>query len=571
MKKHPDKQSRQYRAGGRYRQSYVTRNFNRRHRNSGVPGKVDFGMAERPEANCHLVLTAVRDFVFNVPVLQDEVNNERPPTNPMNQLGALIQSNVPVVTTNDYESFCAAFNKRCNFEATEGDDIHDLEFNMAMDLIGEVPQQELWDMNEHDWNRWLKKFTPAKQARMIKGRKDIFLYSDEDLGTKDLSVKVEALLKRNDPNWAPRIIYVGSDAFNAITGPAMMIFMDRLVKHFEPKADGSHLLGDVEVKLAYKTNDTDIVSFLDSRDHPKSVEGDFSANDREQRARVTTIFDLWMKKMGMPPWLTELFIAHRKFKVVSRKHGLRARIKNQLPTGTTITTARNSAYDATIFAVSVRKQGLRRRISKLGVLVPAAKAAILGDDVLASIFKEYCVALWKVTADNFRMILKGSTPRLHGEATFLSRRVFLQGSHGGFLVPLLGKALAKFNVRTIQNEALSDSQYMAGKALSHAYEFRHVPLLRDIFMQRFKGEDYTNLEMADLSYFTKISGIDVNNLEKYVHSEKVLCSEDNLREWLIETYDIGLCDTLELFEAVVLNKNPLELRNVGYQQFSIDW
>lgn len=570
MNKHPT-HARLYRKGGRYRQSYVVRNSNRCHRNYETPVAVDSGMAERPKANCHMVLTAVREVTFQVPVLQDEIDDHRPPPNPMNQLGTVIASNVPVVTTNDYESFIAAFGKRCNFEAGVDDDICDVEFRMAMDLISEVPQQPLWDDNEADWNKWLKKFTPEKQKRMETGREDLHLYCDSQLGSKDLSVKVEALLKRNDPNWAPRIIYVGSDAFNALTGPAVMVFMERLMQHLTPKPDGSHLLGDVEVLLGYKTTDTDIVSFLDSPEHPRMAEGDFTANDREQRARVTTIFDAWLKKMGMPPWLCELFETHRKFKVISRKHGLRARIENQLPTGTTITTARNSTYDATMFAVAVRKQGLRRRLSKQGTLVPAAKAAVLGDDILAATPKAFCEALWRVTVRNFRMILKSKTPRFDGESTFLSRRVFLSGARGGFLVPFLGKTLAKFNVRAIQNEALSNSQYMAGKALSHAYEYRHVPVLRDIFMQRFEMEDYSNLEMADLSYFTKVSGIDVNNLQRYIHSEKVVCTEDAFRDWLIETYDIGLCEILTLFQMIVLDQRPLELHNEAYESLSIDW
>lgn len=570
MNKHPTR-ARLYRKGGRYRQSYVVRNSNKKHRNYESPVEVDYGMAERPKANCHMVLTAVREVTFQVPVLQDEIDDHRPPPNPMNQLGAVLECNVPVVTTNDFESFMAAFDKRCNFMAPEDDDICDLEYQMALDLISEVPQQPLWDSNDADWNRWLKKFTPEKQKRMEEGRANLHLYSDSHLGRKDLSVKVEALLKRNDPNWAPRIIYVGSDSFNAATGPAVMVFMERLLDHFSPKPDGSHLLGDVEIMLGYKTDDVNIVSFLDSPDHPRMAEGDFSANDREQRGRVTYIFDAWLKKMGMPPWLCELLITNAKFQVVSRKHGLRAIIKDQLPTGTTITTPRNSTFNAIIFAVAVRLQGLRRRLSKQGTLIPAAKAAILGDDILAATPKVFCEALWRVTGRNFRMILKSKTPRLNGESSFLSRRVFLTGAHGGFLVPFLGKSLAKFNVRAIQNEALTDSQYMAGKALSHAYEYRHVPVLRDIFMQRFKMEDYSNLEMADLSYFTKVSGIDVNNLELYIHKETAVCDEDQFRDWVIETYNLGLCDVIELFEMVVLNRDPHELRNEAYAALSIDW
>ena len=182
------------------------------------------------------------------------------------------------------------------------------------------------------------------------------------------------------------------------------------------------------------------------------------------------------------------------------------------------------------------------------------------------------VAHWQDwIAKHPKMKLTGCTPRLQGEATFLSRRLLIENEIP-CMMPKLGKALARFNVRTSPNEAISDSAYMAGKALSYAYEFRHFPLFRDLFLNRYRlEEDKANIDIAEVSWFTRVSGVDLADLESSIMDEKVLVSEDVTREFLMDAYGdtFGLVPALEISRRVILGRDidvvdaPAEL--------AIDW
>jgi hypothetical protein len=367
----------------------------------------------------------------------------------------------------------AAFNKRCNFQQEkEGDDIEDTMFYDALKVIAEWPDMfDSWDDEECDRERWLNKFDVNKRRDMERAYGEIVGASSKYIGTKTLSVKKGVLIKRDDPEWAPRIIYAGNDVFNSVTGPALMVAMERLVAMTKSGVK----IGDINVKFAYKTTDVELCEFVIDDQFPVTVEGDFSRNDREQRSRVALLFDAVLEKLRMPQWLRNLLLDLEHYTVESTKFGFRAELKFQLPTGTTSTTARNSIYNAVMFAVICRRQNRR------------GKAIILGDDLLASLNQRLDIKLWVEQVALFKMVLKGKEVQMDGQATFLSRRIFA-GVSRPCMVPLLGKMLVRFNIRGQQNDAISDSTYMAGKALSYAYESRHVPALRDLFLRRYRME-----------------------------------------------------------------------------------
>jgi len=516
----------------------------------------DNSAAERP-TDGRLKVVSQRTFSPNVPFEMTEGKfSYEDSANPINQLGPLLSEAIPVVTSNDYESFMAAFNKRSNFVQKDGDDIEDDVYEHALRIIKALPDNmfEEWDEDDETVARWINKFDPHKAKKMVSAEKDIPFCTPSYIGTKDLSVKMEALLKRNDPSWAPRVIYAGNDVFNRVTGPPLMVVMERLVKVLE-----TNRVGNVKVKLAYKTNDVSLVEFLDDPKLPNAYEGDFSANDREQRSRVALLFDAWLEKLCMPQWLRTLLLEIESYKVQNRRFGVSARLKYQLPTGTTSTTARNSTYNMTMFAVACARQQ-----------IPMAKACVLGDDILAVTGKPFCIHLWKATVDRFKMVLKGKCVKLVGEATLLSRRIIIDGDTKCML-PLLGKALARFNARATTNEAVSDSQYMAGKALSYAYEFRHVPLLRDRFLERYTLEDCEAVTLDDLTWFTRTSGIELGNIVDAIKNEKVTVNDDQFLTWVMATYDLGLCEIEELFDMVILSSECTLIEHYAVDNLSIDW
>lgn len=474
--------------------------------------------------------------------------------NPHNQCGPLLEDQVPVVTGSDYDSFMAAVNKRCNVVHT--DDLEDDVFLEACELIAKINTKfDEWDENPRDRAVWEAKFSPAKVERMRKSMQDADQATYSYLGTKDLSVKLEVLLKRLDPSWAARVIYAGNDLFNAMTGPAMMETMRRLEIIMDRET-----LGPVKFCTAYKKSDTTLASFIEQDNHayPHAVEGDYSANDKHQRNRVHLLFDLLLEKIRMPMWLRKIYLENNSFKVRSYKLGFQANLKNQLPTGTTTTTPRNTIYNQLMFAVSCQRQGLH------------ARALVLGDDLLARTDKVMDLDVWVSTVDRFKMVLKAKAPRMRGGATFLSKRLVTEVEEP-FMVPLVGKALARFNARAIYKDDQTHSQYMAGKSLSYAYEFRHVPFLRKYYLARHEYEDKSNMNLEELSWNTKVSGLELDGLVQSIMDEPVVISDDGFLDWMMETYSLGLCDIEELMELVVMSDEPKMVSHPAVAYLAIDW
>jgi hypothetical protein len=513
----------------------------------------------------YLNVIPVRDYAPRVPQSFDDFVEklERVPDARANQLGPMIDGAIPVVTTKSFESYLAAFDKRSNSQPDKDDDCTPEFMAKALaiwDKVGRDTDFEAFDVDETTFDRWLSKMDPPKQARMRKAYLELFECEDDSayLGEKTLSVKVEALLKRYDNKWAPRLIYAGNDHFNALTGPIAMILCERLVTVFN-----STRLGPVKIKMAYKTDDVSLAQHLreaQDQGYTECFEADFSANDLRQRKGASVVFDKFCEVVGAPKWFRRLLIEMREFKVKNREFGHEAQLAHQLPTGTTITTPRNSVWNGTIeavYAIETKNEG---------------SATLLGDDWLSMMLKRVDaehVSEWVSTHP--KMKLTAANPLLSGQSTFLSRRIIVD-TDVPCMMPKLGKALARFNARVSPNEAISDSAYMAGKALSYAYEFRHFPLFRDIFLMRYQSEDSAHLAIDEISWFTKTSGLpSIEALEKSIMDERVLVSEDETREFLMDAYGdtFGLVDALAITKKIVLSKECIVIQ--GPSELAIDW
>lgn len=521
------------------------------------------------EVGRRATVVPIRTFDIKVPHRIDDVDYVPEfNTDPDNILGPVIEGAIPVVTSQDPASLLAAFNKRCNFmQEKTGDEINDVEFHAALKLINKLPDMfEPWDENDLDRELWLAQFDASKRKRMEDAWSRLDDHTINEIRNKTLMVKVESLLKRDDPSWAPRAIYVGSDAHNAITGPMMQEAMRRLCKVLDEEEAGS-CLGPVSFKFAYKQNDLSICEHLtkEMETLPFLAEGDYSRNDREQRSRVAYIVDAWLRKLGFPDWARRMMLeSSEEYHVYAPLCGLKAKLKHQLPTGTTATTFRNSAFNAVMFAVSCMQQGVKR-----------ARALVLGDDLLAAVNKALDNNLWEATVERFKMVLKAASPKFNGEATFLSRRLVM--IHTPCLVPKIGKALARFSVRASRNLGITDDEYMAGKALSHAYEFRHAPLMRDMFIKRYERHkplcrDVSNITESYDSWFVKISGLKTpEQVFKATMNDPVQITDDEWEDFIAETYGEMWYEVKQLATAIILNTEYQIIETHLFDALSIDF
>jgi len=296
------------------------------------------------------------------------------------------------------------------------------------------------------------------------------------------------------------------------------------------------------------------------------AEGDYSRNDREQRSKVACLIDLVLEKLGFPDWLRQVMLeSSEKFDVYAPKCGLKATPRHQLPTGATYTTFRNSAYNALMFAVSCIQQGITR-----------ARALILGDDLLAATLEAMNCKTWEDTVARFKMCLKAARPEFNGKATFLSRRLIMNTS-SPCLVPKLGKALARFNVRATKNPSISDDDFMAGKACAHAYEFRHVPQMSRLFLDRFnyhyaRSKMKPHQDLDHESWFLKISGMTTpEQILSAISQEAVQTTDSEWEDWIAETYEEGWCDILDLCQRIILSTDYEVIESALFDALAIDF
>jgi hypothetical protein len=391
-------------------------------------------------------------------------------------LGPLLEMHHPVVPDGSRANLLAAFDKRCNFYSDKRVDRSLVK--ASLDLLNRIAPAA-WDPLEwtpelfHEWNA---QFDEPKKRRHLALLPTLSEITSKQFSDKQIFVKVEALLKRHDNSWAPRVINQSTDHHNALLGPVMWKCTKRMFSSFEhePGTGGVRYLG------AYSQTPEALVTRIQRGGTSESryVESDFSSNDMTQVRDVHLLEVQWLTRFGAPKWLTGLMLHANSYGVSSRKHAVMGRVKNQLPTGAQSTTFRNSMWNASInhaFSVKHNARG---------------DCLILGDDMLMRFDNPFSSKSKNLRREYEHVCLLACMRaevfvRKHlSECTFLSKQ-FIMVDTGFVMAPKLGKALARFNARASSNEAVSDRSYLAGKALSYAYEFRFVPTVSGLFLARY--------------------------------------------------------------------------------------
>jgi len=413
---------------------------------------------------------------------------------------------------------------------------------------------------------WLHKFGIEKRNRMDTALDSIVSSQLRDYSTKDVFVKVEALLVEHKPNWAPRVIFKGTDLYNAISGPMFNELMRRFDLLLESRS------GPYQFRTSYKKVPTDYTEYLEAHDcggsvKPEWIEADFSSNDKTQCRDVILFEASMMRLLGCPEWFVRLHLKSSKFTVKSRQHGVKAQLEHMLPTGATDTTFRNTLWNGIILYSFLKSVGAER-----------SRAMILGDDMLACIYglKRYACKTYISIASEARMECKAFRRKTLFECSFLSKFFVPRGDGMHLTVPILGKAIARFNMRANNNEGLSDAGYMAGKSVGYAYEFRHLPPVRDMFLKRFLIEfaEVKDKEKAkdaiDISWNARTAGVTLHNIRQKIVVEDVI-GEDDFFNFCYERYGLWSSDVLDLFEDVVLSRDKVDIHGVVVDILAVDF
>jgi len=194
--------------------------------------------------------------------------------------------------------------------------------------------------------------------------------------------------------------------------------------------------------------------------------------------------------------------------------------------------------------------------------------AVLGDDCAQGTATKMATSLWVKTCADSGMTLKARQCRFYCDLTFLSR-FFVPKGQDNCMVPLIGKALCRFNARANRNQDVSDDQYICGKALSYAFEFRHVGYLRDAFLARARLTNYSfdDVVLQDLTWFAKQNVRTVEDVCQSILNEAIVLSDDEFLEVIMAKYDIGLYDMDDLRDRLILSDVKEVFSDERYYQF----
>jgi len=303
---------------------------------------------------------------------------------------------------------------------------------------------------------------------------------------------------------------------------------------------------------------------------------DFSSNDKFQCSDVMLLEVVLMRLLGCPEWFVRLHLKSNKFTVKSKKQGISANLENQLPTGATDTTFRNTFWNGCILWSFLRKSKIKR-----------CRAVLMGDDMLAVLLgvSKYAVRVYESIASEAQMEAKVKRHKQLYTATFLSK-FFVPTSYGRHLtVPILGKALGRFNMRANRNESVSDHAYMAGKSVGYAYEFRFIPCLRNIFLERFRYEfgflvskEFGRIDV-DISWNARTAGVTLKNITKKIVVQQFI-SDGDFVGFCWARYHLLASDVIRLFEEVVLSSEKIDFtgtvvavlaRDFLEEDLDLDW
>jgi len=313
--------------------------------------------------------------------------------------------------------------------------------------------------------------------------------------------------------------------------------------------------GNLQFRSSYKKTPEEYIPFVEKREDKEYwVEADFSSNDKFQCADVQLLESSLMRVLGAPEWFVRLHLKTDRFEVRNFKHGIKATLEHQFPTGATDTTLRNTFWNGCILWAVCKK-----------LKVNKCRALLMGDDMLACMLggDAYVAKVYTSVATEAMMEAKASRRSCLYQATFLSK-LFIPSRLGYHMsLPLLGKALGRFNARANKNSAVTDEGYMLGKSIGYAYEFRYYPTLRKIFMDRAVKEaqfvkNQSQIGSDSITWNARTAGVTLQNITSKINAHAAngaFLSDDDFTGFCWERYGLLGNEVVDLFRQVVLDRD----------------
>jgi len=437
-----------------------------------------------------------------------------------------IMANVPItIPTNTSASTMHAMKKRCDYAPHLENELAFREGHAL--LMSKFDPLDVIRVDKDLISKYLAKCAGGKAERLLAALAEHQLNSD--MAVKHVFAKQEALLKEHRTQ--PRIVYQGSDMYNALTGPVVMELNDRMKTVFSlsnPKNTGNRAI------YACGSSGETLGDIMESSPGV-AIESDMKNNDGSQSKEFRKYEAMFYRKLGAPDWFVREFAKTTKIRVWTR-YGVAGSIEGQRWSGETTTTTGNSYVSMALMQAAMDRAGIAESTNIHG-----------GDDYLgyvvgdADAVKSSIEAV--VSVSGMKAEVVPQVGRHH--ATFYRKR-YVRSPIGVRPVPQFGRVLSKLNLRPNRNAQINDRDYMAGKYLCSAYEHRHVPIIRDLLLstsEALSPTPYLDVRATKLNEMgdkTKIGAV--------IHTTPVHPITE-FDDYLQEVYGIGMDSLVETYQA----------------------
>jgi hypothetical protein len=438
-----------------------------------------------------------------------------------------IMSGVPVtVPTNTAGATVQAMKKRCDY-APRLEDMENFEVGHKA-LMDKFDPLETIRVDKDLMDEYFAKCSGAKAQRLVEALEGGEWKSDMD--TKHVFAKQEALLKAHGTQ--PRVVYQGTDMYNAITGPVVMELNNRMKWIFSKRNPLN--TGNVVI-YACGVSGEELGDILENS-HGEAVESDFKNNDGSQSKEFRRPEAMFYRKLGAPDWFVREFARNLKVTVWTR-YGITASVKGERWSGETTTTTGNSYVSMALMQAALIKAEVKRSTNIHG-----------GDDYLGIIdggvqqFEAGIKAVTEASGMKAEVVVQSG----RHQATFYRKR-YVRSSIGCRPVPQFGRVLSKLNLRANRNQQVNDRDYMAGKYLCAAYDHRHVPGLSSLLLET--SETLSESPYLDVRA-TKLAEMGGKANVKSVIEQASVHSVPEFSEFLQQVYGINYSDLVDVYGRV---------------------
>jgi hypothetical protein len=451
--------------------------------------------------------------------------------------GALIEGVPLQVVAQSEGATLHAVKKRCDYlPQPDVGDLFKVGHGLLMDKIHEREEIRL-DKGMID--AYLAEMSGAKRERLgaLLDSLDFTLPGYTD---KVVFAKSEVLIKADGSQ--PRVVYQGGDMYNLVMGSLVYYLSRRIAEELSrsnPKNVGNEVIYCVGMTA-------DEIAEIIHHTPGDAMESDFKNNDGTQPAGVRKLEALFYYKLGAPKWFVREFAANTSVRVFTR-YGVKGQVTGQRWSGEVTTTPGNGYVNACVSLASLWL-----------ALVKRSTTLVYGDDNLTYTVEDRKTLKTSVetVSEDTGMKSEVKIVEERDSATFLRKR-FVPSVNKTYPVPSFGRVLAKLAVRSNNNRAVTDDDYMAGKLLSAAYEHRHIATLRTLLLdtaEQLSSSPHMDMRNQAMAYkytadelrvmTTEAKTIDPGYLGSFLHKVYGIWEED-----LVTCY-ASVCDGILGFKRV---------------------